>query len=294
MKKFLRAYLFIILMIFTIVGSGCTPSAKKIPIPEFYGMYLLSKGNLIKLKEAYEEKRVKTFDGSPGIATISGIDITDKKLSFIIYQRDLSIERIKLYKLKYVYDIDTEIDKFLIWERFNEVNLWMADSKIELKIAPIEGKPDMCRLIIDTPFSDGVYVLVTSKGFGDFSVNYKERLEEYQNKYNTLKKARRELGNLGALHTCEGAYFAEMGHYVSCPSHPPSESMVWGSWPTGKAYDSIGFSMNEPNQKLCYQYSIEVTQKGFIITAKGNLDLDSDLDIWQLDQDRNLIHVQED
>jgi type IV pilus assembly protein PilA len=79
--------------------------------------------------------------------------------------------------------------------------------------------------------------------------------------------------NLGSIFTNETAYFAEYDHY-------------------GSAIDSIGWA---PEGKTRYAYGItNTTSTGFTAEASGNIDTDPTIDIWRIDQTKQLTNPSND
>lgn len=81
-----------------------------------------------------------------GVKPLSGIDISDRKAYFIVYFKDISLGVLELVKLKYVKQITLgEKGNLLNPLKNYEADIWVKDSTIKLRFAPIEGKQDMYR-----------------------------------------------------------------------------------------------------------------------------------------------------
>jgi len=136
----------ITLMIIFILFLNSTIFAQ--PLPEFLGVYALDSGRLIELREAQEERRTRLFgfklgqpgSGVGGINKLSGISL-GKNVQFIFY-REIRPVRLSIAKLQ-----------------FNkELNIWVPVEDIPVKIAPIQGRPGMARVVPSHQLADGVYM----------------------------------------------------------------------------------------------------------------------------------------
>jgi hypothetical protein len=117
-------------------------------LPEFLGVYALDSGRLIELREAQEEGRTRLFgfklgqpgSGVGGINKLSGISL-GKNVQFIFY-REIRPVRLSIAKLQ-----------------FNkELNIWVPVEDISVKIAPIQGRPGMAKIVPSQQLTDGVYM----------------------------------------------------------------------------------------------------------------------------------------
>ncbi len=184
----------LILVLIAIAGLCNTIAFSKNQTPEFYGIYLVSKSKLIELKDAKEERRLKTVGNmliaKNGIKTLSGIDIVDKNVHFIVYLPNLAIGSIRLAKLNYISSLILgRKGDFLNPQKEYEAKMWVKDSLIKLRFAPVGGKQDMYRAVPVANLTDGVYALtvggilsgqggiigaISGGSIADFSVNFKE------------------------------------------------------------------------------------------------------------------------
>jgi len=126
----------------------------KIQFPKVYGVYLVSNGKILDLSGGLSLKgRFKGIgSGSSrkvGIKTLSGIAVSDKKSHFILYYKNVMPSKFQLAKLKFVKDL----------------NMWIKESVVPTKIAPIEGKNDMYRLIPAESLPRGVFALYAPADF---------------------------------------------------------------------------------------------------------------------------------
>lgn len=156
-KCFYYFLIFLLLSVFDIT----VVLAEKIPIPEFYGIYLVSNGKLIQLKQSERGHVGDTMSGIVGIKRRSEIDIKESKPNVIVYEQGVAPSRILLSKLIFKRKIlagGQKGNKFFP-QKWYTANMWIVESSIQLRVAPIEGKKDMYRLVPTTPLTPGVYVL---------------------------------------------------------------------------------------------------------------------------------------
>jgi hypothetical protein len=141
---------------------------EKIPIPEFYGVYFVSKGKLIQARDAVEENRVKLSNvdrrdaRSPtlwmGVEELSGISLSPRDY-FLLYQKlENNGMPLKLYNLKFIRQLSPEITGSLKW---HEANMWMLGKEIPLNVGPVKEESDLYRLVPTSQLEDGVYALIT-------------------------------------------------------------------------------------------------------------------------------------
>ena len=96
--------------------------------------------------------------------------------------------------------------------------------------------------------------------------------------------------NLGAIYISEIAYFAEHNNYGST-----FEELYWlpdGS--TNYAYfigDDVVQAANGGPYSLPYEVNVDVRLNGFAAAAVGNIDNDDTLDVWIIDENKNLNNI---
>lgn len=96
--------------------------------------------------------------------------------------------------------------------------------------------------------------------------------------------------NLGAIRTCEEAYYAEEDTYIDCAPNPAGggDDSTPDPWDLPAAgFDNIGF---EPEGDVRYMYEVETpsvlaltVDTTFTATATGNLDEKDDLAVYSVD-----------
>lgn len=124
-------------------------------------------------------------------------------------------------------------------------------------------------------------------------------IPKYFNYYAKAKQAEVAI-NLASLHTAQQAYYAENGSYSKNLTGP--NGIGWQ--PQGKNfYYTYGFNFAGAKEGVNYfvgklgakKESLGVTnadKKGFIVAAAGDVTGKEKIDLWQIDQDRNLQNSQ--
>ncbi|MBD3273190.1 prepilin-type N-terminal cleavage/methylation domain-containing protein [Candidatus Dependentiae bacterium] len=119
-------------------------------------------------------------------------------------------------------------------------------------------------------------------------------------KYHAKAKQAEVAMNLASLHTAQQAYFAENGTYSKVLNGP--DGIGWQ--PQGNNfYYTYGFNFPGAKEGIHYfvgklgakKESLGQTQAdktGFIVSAAGDVIGKQKIDLWQIDQDRNLKNVQ--
>jgi len=128
---------------------GCTSA--DIKLPKTYGIYIVSSGKMIDLGSGPPlSKRYKStgLRGKQGINTLSGINVQDKNLYFIVYYKEIDPTMFKLAKLKYIKNND----------------IWIKETLVPIKVEPINGKDGMYRLTPDS-LSKGTFALYAPSDF---------------------------------------------------------------------------------------------------------------------------------
>ncbi len=126
-------------------------------------------------------------------------------------------------------------------------------------------------------------------------------------KYQAKAKQAEVAVYLASLHTAQAAYFAEHGEYSSNLSG--EQGVGWrpegyqGGGSQEKFYYTYGFNNGDSQEGINYFTGKLGTTKdnlgetfadknGFIIRAAADLLDNGKLDIWQIDQNRNISHIQ--
>lgn len=124
-------------------------------------------------------------------------------------------------------------------------------------------------------------------------------IPKYFNYYAKAKQAEVAM-NLASLHTAEQAYYAEHGKYSSVLMGP--DGIGWQ--PQGKNfYYTYGFNSPDAQEGIHYFVgklgakkehlgNTKVDNQGFLVSAAGDVSGKDKIDLWQMDQDRNLENIQ--
>ena len=137
---------------------------KEVPVPEFYGIYIVSDGKLITPKCALEGKRSKTvkdiLSGSrcTGIYDLSGISVSQNSF-FLIYGEILKPTLLRLMLDKFEFVKQVSLGGLFAPVIITDANMWVPKTKIPMNISPVKGQTELFRLVPTSPLSDGVYAL---------------------------------------------------------------------------------------------------------------------------------------
>ena len=160
--------LFIILSVIFLIGNLQDLHAEEIPVPEFYGVYVVADGKLIELKPS----DVSFGGGQVGLKKNPKVEVMDNKAYIIVYKKGVEPTRWGLAKLRFVSSDVVEVAPLPGWKAEKKgvtLNAWVLERTIELKVAPIENKQDMYRLVPNAPLAPGVYALPSGL-FGKLSL----------------------------------------------------------------------------------------------------------------------------
>lgn len=131
------------------------------PKPEHFGIYLVNNNKLIELSGQAVNYSGNLINSIAGIKTRTDNCISNSDAYIIHYGEDISYNSIILTKLKYW--TFGEVDNILRKQMVN-VNMWVKERNIELKVAPIEGENNMYKLIPAEALETGYYAI----NYGNF------------------------------------------------------------------------------------------------------------------------------
>ncbi|MCF7799477.1 prepilin-type N-terminal cleavage/methylation domain-containing protein [Candidatus Babeliales bacterium] len=105
--------------------------------------------------------------------------------------------------------------------------------------------------------------------------------------------------NLASLHTAQQSYWAEHGKYTNALSGP--DSLNWK--PQGNFNYTYGFNFSGAQEGVNFFTGklkapkdslgqTNLTEQGFVAGAAADITGKNKMDLWQIDQDRNIEHKQ--
>lgn len=128
----------------------------KTPKPEHFGIYLVNNNKLIELNGQVVNYSGNLINSIAGIKARTDNCLSNSDAYIIHYSKDISYKSIILTKLKYQTFgvVDNILRKQMV-----DVNMWVQDRNIELKVAPIEGENNMYKLIPTEALETGYYAI---------------------------------------------------------------------------------------------------------------------------------------
>jgi tetratricopeptide (TPR) repeat protein len=165
-RKKTRVFVFLSILYLLVFNAY----AQKILIPEFYGIYLVANGKLIELNKnhvnyAYAQGDCWFRGYITGLKNLSPINITDNQLYIILFLENLDLSAIKLSKLQFVDKYPLECQVLGVGlesqKKMTLVNMWVIEKNIPYRIAPVEGKTGMYRIVPKEPLEAGKYAINT-------------------------------------------------------------------------------------------------------------------------------------
>jgi hypothetical protein len=161
--------------------SGCgssdsedTPDYQSSRLPDRYGIYAVQDGNIGRI-DGDRSFQVETWDKRSGL---------DPQVTFIVFDpviadRSLPLgERIRLRHVAHVRNEVTPTGAVSAASKNNWVVAGLPAFDVSLDFQPVEGRPDMVRVIPTRSLSSGLYALQLTKGgaatAGRFGVKWDE------------------------------------------------------------------------------------------------------------------------
>jgi len=132
----------------------CTYSCKE-KFPDSYGIYSVSNNEINTIVPKTLLFKGNMFSSISGLKEVPGTSIPDID-NLIVFEKNINPQKIILSKLKFQKNATVSN---LIGNSNVDVNLWTVYSNIEIKISPIDGKPDMYRIIPVSPLKNGFYAI---------------------------------------------------------------------------------------------------------------------------------------
>jgi prepilin-type N-terminal cleavage/methylation domain-containing protein len=85
--------------------------------------------------------------------------------------------------------------------------------------------------------------------------------------------------NLGTIAALERAWEVDHRSYLACPAVPAEVPKKKTKWKGSMEWTQLGF---HPDGAVQYQYEVELTDKGFIARARGDLDGDDNVSLFEI------------
>ena len=149
-----------------------------INLPEFLGIYAVSKGDLIELKSHPQSStRGFTIGGADILRSLSGVRLPKSMVKFIIiYQQgvasltELHVKKIARVRREITYDFMTG-KRIQTIKDFDRAYYIVVEEGFRLRLAPISKNPQMMvRAVPEKPLEGGIYALMFGGGLYDFVV----------------------------------------------------------------------------------------------------------------------------
>ena len=106
-KEYMQLFASIILtlaLVLTIYPSSKTSNAWAAPIPNYYGVYLVSDGKLIELKAIEPKKKANQIV----LTEVPKIDVKDSKAYLVVFKQGVNPAGLGLTKLRFLTSEDVE------------------------------------------------------------------------------------------------------------------------------------------------------------------------------------------
>jgi hypothetical protein len=155
--------------------------SSQMSLPEFFGVYVLDSKTLIELS-SQKLDYVVPFRGLPigidGIKSTPTVQVNNSNINIILYFEGVKPSKLKLEKLKYIdsmtarqFNYQGTLPQFfqnvygVPMNTLIPINMWVYESEVQFRMAPVEGRSKMYRVVPTQPLTSGVYVL----HFGEFN-----------------------------------------------------------------------------------------------------------------------------
>ena len=153
MKKIIAVSKCVILSIGIIFIFSCS-FFDDTPKPKYFGIYLVDKNELVELNGQKVSFSGNLMNSIVGIKSKPEKCILAPNSYIILYSKDIPYKSLKLTKLQYQTfgNVNNIIGKQMV-----EVQMWVKERDIELKVAPLKGKDYMYKLVPVDPLETGLY-----------------------------------------------------------------------------------------------------------------------------------------
>jgi len=145
------------------------------PLPKFFGIYIVDSKTLIELKPQTPDY-VIAFPmykiGVDGLKDVPNVRVKDSNASVIVFREGVELSMLRFVKLQYIkcanagqFNIMGTHPQFfrnvygMSMDAIIPINMWVYETHMQFKIAPVEGKTGMYRIVPTQPLQPGVYVV---------------------------------------------------------------------------------------------------------------------------------------
>ena len=154
---FPRIIIFLILFLVFLPYHVCAFKLfNQTPKPEYFGIYIVDKDNLIELEKSKLGANANLLSALVGLEEPPELQIETDEFYLIYYSNDIPYSSVYLSKLE--YKTSAQIENFTGKQKV-DMNMWVQEKKIPLKVAPIKGEEDMYRLVPNESLNNGVYAV---------------------------------------------------------------------------------------------------------------------------------------
>jgi hypothetical protein len=136
-------------------------AAQDIPIPEYYGIYIISGGTALPPRDAVKEDRLgvvgNLFYGHIGLKTVSGT-VAKPDVFVLVYGKDVSrvLNALKLGRFKYAERVRIR-GYFGQPDEWHDGNMWIWEDDVPLRVGPVKGREALYRVVPASALAGGVY-----------------------------------------------------------------------------------------------------------------------------------------
>jgi len=142
--------------------------AAAVPIPEFYGVYVVVGGKPAELRDAGAEGRTKAvgsmMSNTKGVKKLSGIR-ADSTSYFLVYGPELRsfASAVNLVRMSYKDRVVLGTGIFGDQKTAYLAQMWVLESTVKVRVGPVPGNPDLQRVVPSEPLKDGAYGLMAGE-----------------------------------------------------------------------------------------------------------------------------------
>jgi len=143
--------------------SFALPVVADVPVPEFYGIYIVIDGKPLDVHDAIAEGRAQMVGGTSlgsvrvGVGRLSDVQAKPDTY-FLLYGPDNApaAAGVALFELAFGETIRQDQITHVVPVT---ANFWTGVRRIELRVGPVAGHSDLVRLVPSSPLKEGAYAL---------------------------------------------------------------------------------------------------------------------------------------